>query len=133
MIGFFTSTKPGRAKEHNGVLDMFASDAREGLHVLRNDANQATVRAVEESGIFVGERRDFERGRCAVGWKSGDWNWHFYLRIHGGYRVRGLFPIPFSRIPAFRSLLFGAHTLIHFDAGWRLAQLSRYSAILVLR
>ena len=81
MIGFFTSTKPGRAKEHNGVLDMFAADAREGLHVLRDNANQATVRAVEESRIFVSQRRDCECGRCAVGWKSSGRNWHFYLRV----------------------------------------------------
>jgi hypothetical protein len=44
----FATAKTRRTEENHRVLNLFSPETRERLHVLRNDADQAPVGAVQE-------------------------------------------------------------------------------------
>src|SRR3546814_11380885 len=48
-----------RAEEDDGVVDLVVLEARVGLHVLREDAQAARRRALDEVRITVGRARPF--------------------------------------------------------------------------
>ena len=57
MVGFFAAAETRRAEKDDGVLDLFAAKPRQRLQVLRNDADEASVGAIQEAGVFIGQRR----------------------------------------------------------------------------
>ena len=67
VVGFFAPTKTCGAEEDYGVLDVLVADARKGLHVLGDDANQASVGSVEERWILVSERGEGRAGGAPLG------------------------------------------------------------------
>ena len=68
MVGFFASAKTGGAEEDDGVLNLLAAETGEGFKVLRNNANEAAVGAIQKFRILVGQRCAFQRSRSAAQW-----------------------------------------------------------------
>ena len=67
MIGLSLSAKPRRPEEDDCVLNLFPPEARQRLKILCHDADQATVGAVQERGILIGQRSLFQRYGRRIG------------------------------------------------------------------
>ncbi len=65
-VGDVERTESSRAEEDDGIANALAAETREGLGVLRHDADEAAVRTVQEAGVLVGERSGFERRRQSI-------------------------------------------------------------------
>ena len=60
LAGILVSLKAGGAEEDDGVLYLLAAEARQGFLIFGHDAEDASIRAVEERWIFVRHWRGFE-------------------------------------------------------------------------
>src|SRR4029077_2918434 len=58
--GILLSLKAGGAEEDDRVLNLLTAEARQGLLIFGQDAEDAPVRAVEKGFVLVGNRRGFE-------------------------------------------------------------------------
>ena len=67
VTGFIEGVKASGAEEDDGVADALAAESGERLRIFGQDANDASVGAVEEGRIFVGERGTVESIRCFAG------------------------------------------------------------------
>ena len=56
------AAKTGGPEKDDGILNFFTTKTREGFSILRQDAENASVRAVEVFGIEIGERRRIKTG-----------------------------------------------------------------------
>ena len=81
VIGLFAPAEARRAEEDHRVLNLLAAEARQRLQILRDDADGTAVGAVEERGVFKGQRRGIERWRRAVAGNDS---------LRGGINSRGL-------------------------------------------
>src|SRR5579871_2769361 len=59
-LGVFAAEEAGRAEKDDGVLDLLAAEASQGLAVFGEDAQDATVGAIEKGFVLVGEGSGFE-------------------------------------------------------------------------
>ncbi len=67
VVGLFAAMKPGRAEKYHGVLNLLPPESSQGLTILRNNADKATVGAVQKAGILISQRSASEGGtafRC---------------------------------------------------------------------